>query len=151
MSSEWAGDVIRHLRCRLGKAFHPNLKEREQLNNLQRGVVFSQSFGISYGSHYGMNSAIKQQFVFSLCLQNHSCPFFCLHFRSFLRVLCCLLLVVKRHVMTSLKQTIVSFLPYSFFVVRPLPLVDIFASYSAGVCIVYAFTSCHRFNLPFVS
>lgn len=82
---------------------------KKLLNNLQRGIVFfSQSFGISYGSHYGMNSAIKTRkdnrpfFVYT----KPQLSMLCLHFLFFPRVLCCLLLVVKLHVMTSLKQTI---------------------------------------------
>lgn len=100
---------------KISQTFHPNLQKKKLLNNLQRGIVFSsQSFGISYGSHYGMNSAIKTTkdnrpfFVYT----KPQLSMLCLHVLFFPRVLCRLLLVVKLHVMTSLEQTI----PASLFV-----------------------------------
>lgn len=83
-------------------------KFKKMLNNLQREelYLFSQSFGISYGSHYGMNSAIKQQAHLPLCLNKPQLSILCLH------------LVVKLHLMTSLLETIsvLFFFPYPLFV-----------------------------------
>lgn len=138
MSFEW--DFIRHLRWRVRST--ANTRLQKLLNNLQREVVFSQSFGISYGSHYGMNSAIKQQghLLFFVSTKPHL-SILCLLFLFIHQVFCRLLLVVKMNVMTSLQHLFFS------FVMRPL--VDIFASYPSGVS-AYAFTWCHRFILPFV-
>lgn len=75
----------------------------------------SQSFGISYGSHYGMNSAIKQGHLSLLCLYETTVVFLCLHFflcASSPPGLSCLLLVVNG--LTSIKNRPTSSLLFFF-------------------------------------
>lgn len=94
---------------------------------------FSQSFGICYGSHYGMNSAIKQQgHLPLLCFYKPTVVHFVSSFSLSHSSSLLSSLVVKLCVMTSLKQTLSIFF---LSVLWPLPLVEIFAFYPSAVCI----------------
>lgn len=110
VSLEWG--FIRHLRWRVRKVQQTQCYASLQklLNNLQRGVVFSfpELWNFLWFTLWNEQcNKTTRTFASSLFLQNHSCPFCVfIFFFSFPRVLCCLLLVVKLHVLTSLKQTI---------------------------------------------
>lgn len=144
MSFEW--DFIRHLRWRVRSTANTTLGFKNYWISYREELFFSQSFGISYGSHYGMNSAIKQQgHLPLLCFYKTTVVHFVSSFLFTHQVLCRLLLVVKITAITSLQRLFSP--PFSSFVMWPL--VDIFASYPSGVS-AYVFTWCHRFILPFV-
>lgn len=106
---------------------------KKLLNNLQREVSFfyiPELWNFLWFTLWNEQcNKTTRTFAFFLCFYKTT-DVHCVSSFSFFplpRVLCCLLLVVKRHVMTSLKQTI-SMSYFLSFVTWPHLLVDILAS-----------------------